>query len=246
MFVSLVFEIQRRQGRHAHVEHPWGSRAWSTKAFNRLNGSAVKVDQCQYGEDGRTRWQGWAGAKEDLLHDDEEQDVLLQCPGNHNHVYLEGNIPGHGPRSSMAENYPPDLAKKLAELMLADEEPEEIYPVEEDPSQEKVPEEDADNDPVYANKKLRREVGNQAANYIVRLHKNLGHPSAEVLLRMLEEVQATKSVLQAAKEYVCPACYACHRPAGVLPRLDCQRDTSTTGSWPTQHGWTPRTAGNAC
>ena len=57
---------------------------------------------------------------------------------------------------------------------------------------------------IKVNKLLRKEVGSQAFNYVTRLHKSLGHPSGETLLRMLEEVQATEAVNTAAKKYVCP------------------------------------------
>ena len=47
-FVATVCEAQRRAGRHCHVEHPWNSRAWSTRAFSRMRGHATYVDQCSY------------------------------------------------------------------------------------------------------------------------------------------------------------------------------------------------------
>ena len=64
------------------------------------------------------------------------------------------------------------------------------------------------NDPVGLNKALRKRVGGRAVDYVQRLHKNLGHPSHGVLEKMLAEVQATSNVLEAARSYVCPACYA--------------------------------------
>ena len=68
---------------------------------------------------------------------------------------------------------------------------------------------------IKKDKELRKKVGSQALNYVVRLHKSLGHPSPELLLRMLEEVQATEQVKQAAKEYVCARCYARKKPGSV-------------------------------
>ena len=54
-------------------------------------------------------------------------------------------------------------------------------------------------------------------NYVRRLHRNLGHPSAKVLCQMLEEVQATENVITAAKEFVCPECFVRQGPSGVPP-----------------------------
>ena len=50
-FVAMIYEKQRRSGRHCHLEHPWTSRAWMTRAFNRLRGHRTYVDQCQYGRE---------------------------------------------------------------------------------------------------------------------------------------------------------------------------------------------------
>ena len=71
-------------------------------------------------------------------------------------------------------------------------------------------------DPVTSNALLRRQVGKAAMNYVVRLHRNLGHPGSNVLCKMLEEVQATQNVMNAAKDYVCPECFV-RQKAGVPP-----------------------------
>ena len=72
-------------------------------------------------------------------------------------------------------------------------------------------------DPVRKNRILRSQVGPRAVEYVQRLHKNLGHPGWEVLHRMLKEIQATDNVLQAAKFYTCPLCYARKPPKANPP-----------------------------
>ena len=47
-FCAVVYEEQRRNGRDALCEHPWGSKAWKTKAFCKMKGHDTYVDQCQY------------------------------------------------------------------------------------------------------------------------------------------------------------------------------------------------------
>ncbi|CAK9100932.1 unnamed protein product [Durusdinium trenchii] len=86
------------------------------------------------------------------------------------------NAPGGKSRSSMAEDYPERLAKKLAQLMQADPDETPVLAAED---------EDVD----------MPEVGKAAMNYVVRLHRNLGHPGSNVLCKMLEEVQATENVM---------------------------------------------------
>ena len=72
-------------------------------------------------------------------------------------------------------------------------------------------------DPISNNKALRKKVGGRALDYVQRLHKNLGHPSTGILHKMLTEVQATTNVLEAAKDYICPTCYARKPPFQTPP-----------------------------
>lgn len=48
-FVAIIYEIQRRDGRDATVEHPWNARSWPTTAFSRMIGYDAYVDQRCYG-----------------------------------------------------------------------------------------------------------------------------------------------------------------------------------------------------
>ena len=72
-------------------------------------------------------------------------------------------------------------------------------------------------EPVQKNPELRKQVGSRPFEYVQRLHKNLGHVSNNTLCRMLEEIQATDDVMTAAKNYVCPTCYARKRPSQAPP-----------------------------
>ena len=218
-FAALVYEVQRRGGRHAHLEHPWTSRAWLTKAFKRLAGYVTKVDQCQYGlcipdvngtRSPVQRTTCFMTTKATL-----HEELGKTCPGKHKHVVE------HEATTEDLKEFPPKLAAKLAELMVkecADDvfaETDEADAEHEAQTEPKEP--NTKDETIESNRRLRARVGNQAMNYITRLHKNLGHPSSRVLLRMLEEVQATDAVKEAAKNYICPLCYERRPPAGVPP-----------------------------
>eukprot|EP00435_Cladocopium_sp_Y103_P049717 s105_g15.t1 len=149
------------------------------------------------------------------------------CPGCPYHVPIEGRAKGFGLRSAMSENYPPKLAKKLAELLA--EEPTEddgdpIMPVDEnidaegDAAMAEVKDK-KDDDIILLNARLRGEVGPAAYNYVKRLHKSLGHlrPQPSVLKKMLMEVRATQDVLKAAKEFKGAVCYHRKPPCTVPP-----------------------------
>lgn len=122
-FVAIVYEIQRRAGRDATVEHPWTSRAWSTKAFMKMNGYDTYVDQCCY----KLKLPDDAGVmnlvKKPTCFKTTGEKIYTMlhacCDGWHQHTPLEGSVPGMGPRSKLAENYPPMLANKLAEALVS-------------------------------------------------------------------------------------------------------------------------------
>ena len=219
MMCSAVFREQQRCGREATLEHPWNSRAWSTRALCMLEENTFDcyVDQCMYGmtvptQDGQElpvrKPTCFRTTKESLA-----AGLSVECDGSHGHLPLEGSYRGVS-RSKMAENYPEDLAQQLAYLLQQPSaKADAILPADDDP------EEDADreHDPVFKNMKLQREVGAQVMQYIRRLHKNLGHPAPDVLHRMLTEIQATEAVLKAAKEYECIHCHERKGPSGVPP-----------------------------
>ena len=122
-FVAIVYETQRRAGRDATVEHPWTSRAWSTKAFMKMNGYDTYVDQCCY----KLKLPDDAGVmnlvKKPTCFQTTGEKIYTMlhacCDGWHQHTPLERSVPGMGPRSKLAENYPPMLANKLAEALVS-------------------------------------------------------------------------------------------------------------------------------
>ena len=238
-FVKRVYMEQYNNSREVTLEHPWTSRAWMTKAWHQLPGYETYVDQCAYGlkvpdDEGVVRPSKkptkFLTTKKHLYH-----KVGRTCQCGEPHQALEGNAPGAGPRTKLAESYPIALARKLAEAMAA-QDIDKIHAADEDvvmepASQAAVPAEPAgdgqrdkqaqteerDQEVIEKNKVLKAKVGNQVFGYVKRLRKNLGHPSAPVLKQMLMEVQATENLLKAAEEYLCPHCVARQRPGGVPP-----------------------------
>ena len=121
VFTSVVYEAQRRAGRHATTEHPYLSRAWKTKAYTRMQGYDCYVDQCAYGLKLPGDHGEWHPAKKPTTFRTTKKSLYnglwRQCPGCPYHVPIEGSAKGFGARSRMAEDYPPRLAKKLADLL---------------------------------------------------------------------------------------------------------------------------------
>ena len=228
MMCATAYKEQQNNGRQATIEHPWNSRAWSTRAFKNLEDNSFDcyVDQCMYGLVLPTdRGDDEAVRKPTCFRTTKESLALgltRECDGQHYHIPLEGSYKGVS-RSKMAEDYPQALAQRLADLMQEDEINchEDVHAIEveehEIPAPAETAEEEKPGDFVHKNLQLQREVGVQVMQYIRRLHKNLGHPAPQVLTKMLEEIQATEDVLKAAREYECALCYERKGPSGVPP-----------------------------
>ena len=223
---------QYQNAREATLEHPWLSRAWKTKAWCDLPGHMAYVGQCMYGLKTPDEWGVIVPSKKPTCFWTTKKslaDGLAKwCSGDHQHQPLEGHAPGYGSRTKMAENYSRMLAKRVANLMavapvlddvMVGEDAEELKDKKDviKADDEQADAQRREDESIKKNRRLRAEVGPQAFNYVKRLHKNLGHPAPDVLCQMLNEVQATDTVLKAAKNYLCPSCVARTKPGGVPP-----------------------------
>ena len=224
MFCATIFKEQQRHGRGATLEHPWNSRAWSTKAFKMLEEDTFDcyVDQCMYGLKVPTQQGHELPARKPTCFRTTKESLAVglavECDGSHGHLPLEGSYNGVS-RTKMAESYPEDLACQLAYLLqLPPDDVQHVLAAESVEPADGDPEKEKDQDPVYRNMRLQREVGAQVMQYIRRLHKNLGHPAPDVLHQMLTDIQATDAVLKAAKEYECIHCH--ERKGPTCSRLD--------------------------
>lgn len=120
-----------------------------------------------------------------------------RCDKTHHHQPLEGNIPGTGiSRCRAAENYGVELARHFVAGIMADEGLVEQVYLGEDETDEQT----------GVLKKLAASHGEQAARVAHRLHRNLGHPRTEVLLKILEEKNASEEVKKAVRNLKCTHC----------------------------------------
>ena len=192
------------------------------------------MDQCSYGLKLPGEQGQWHPAKKPTTFRTTKRSLYNGlyrcCPGCPYHVAIEGSARGFGSRSAMSEDYPPRLARKLADLLAAEPAEEDfdpIMPAEDEvdldgdaimeDSKDVVEVQDDKDDNIQLNAQLRAEVGPQAYNYVKRLHKSLGHPQPAVLKKMLSEVQATENVIKAAENFKCNTCYHRKPPFSVPP-----------------------------
>ena len=65
--------------------------------------------------------------------------------------------------------------------------------------------------------RLKANTKQEAIRIVQRLHRNLGHPSAEALSELLAARGASETIAQAAKGYVCLACAKYKKPQQAAP-----------------------------
>ena len=65
--------------------------------------------------------------------------------------------------------------------------------------------------------KLRAVHSHEAIRMVQRLHRNLGHPTTEQLLLLLESRGASHQVLQAARDFKCVSCQRYRKPDSAAP-----------------------------
>jgi hypothetical protein len=179
-------------------------------------------------------------------------ELNLLSPGNHYHLPLEGSSPGVGNKAAASGVYQGVFCSCLSQAIVnifinqdiedahyinsevyAGEETDERNDVDLDAISDvdpPLPAEDPDPKQEIQRRRgvLRRldEENRQAAKRIImRLHRNLGHPSNKELIRLLKSKNASDTLLQAAQEHECGLCDLHKRPTGV-PVSSMPKDTA--------------------
>ena len=211
-FVAQAYLEQINNARHAHIEQPELALSWKTTALKDLPGFWVVFHQCMFGcccldSDGL-----WKLVKKStgVLTSKMSMSIALgrQCDGQHEHCPLEGSAPGLGRRTSYMEDYQPGLAGTIAAAIYAPEPPQLWEHAMAVPEQKEVS---------GSLVKLHTDIKAEAIRTVQRLHRNLGHPSSEALVTLLESRGASEQILQAARKYQCVACLRYKKPNQPSP-----------------------------
>ena len=104
---------------------------------------------------------------------------------------------GYGRRTKYLEDYQPRLAATLAGVVFAPELPQCWEYAAAVDGQRTV---QGQLVRLYTNSKA------EAVRTVQRLHRNLGHPSTQSLVELLESRQASEAIPNAARSYQCAAC----------------------------------------
>ena len=163
--------------------------------------------------------------------------LLHQCDGTHEHTAFKGAVAGTGlDKTKYAENNPEELCKKLADAIMAPERNDVCYytagdiMMEDEEQTATLPSEDPQHSKdIYEHRKLKQECGANIVRYVERLHRNLGHPRPDVVVKMLQSANATSEVIECARRYRCAVCLARRRP-NQPPKSSALKETAFNGT----------------
>ena len=196
-FVAKVFEEQRLSGRHAHLEHPKAARS----------GRPRLSPQC-----GRSPWSTSTSTATDKAwtrpaipprsrHGSRPRNAARATSSTGGTATTTTTIPSCPSASARPSiNHPRSLTPSHSLSCLCDQKTGDIY---------------IDLDPEYGTGEASSPADDETAprailhacvnvlNYVAKLHRDVGHPHANVLHRMLSDAEATARVLACAKAYKC-------------------------------------------
>ena len=235
-FCKRIFNKQKREGRHSGFEHPLHATSWKTETLRTMDGFDADFDQCQYGsvlpdDDGYDQFIK-KPTKVRCTDEDMALELTRRCPGGHYHLPIEGNSPLVGNRAKAAAEYQRELCEGICyaihqiykykghayaagdsqQIIEILSEEEEQHPQHAEPSDDK---DQPDPQQRGVLSRLQDEDWQNAKRTILRLHRNLGHPTKAELIRLLRNKNASSALIEAAQQHECGVCDLYRQPAGV-------------------------------
>eukprot|EP00435_Cladocopium_sp_Y103_P055765 s362_g18.t1 len=217
-FCKRLMRNQLRHGGRVLFEHPRGSEVWDDPDMKAWCDEmhTFLLDMCCYNLHVPASIKGpkqLIKKSTRLLVSHEDMLSLHKlCPGEAHgqHAVIAGSHPTIGSVSKHAGHYTPEFVRailrtlpslKTAEVLVVDE---ELLCYQQLCSE------------VLAAEKEEVSEDNMKA-VLLKLHKNLGHPSSDEFVRVLKHGQASSRALELARQLSCPQCEASKKPSTPLP-----------------------------
>ena len=208
-------------GGRAVLEHPKGSRLWTYPEVQRLCQRCQTVDchMCRFGlrlpgEDKLIR----KATQLLISHEDMKPSLNRTCPGKNHprhvcHQVIAGSASGVGKISTFAGQYTPAFVHAVLRTVPEFRRIEAASLVECSHWPQKyhsgVCAVKADLESPASDEELMRVID--------KLHKNLGHPPTQDMIRILKHAQASQRSIDLARKHECDFCKAQVRPHVPLP-----------------------------
>ena len=213
-----LFRMQAGQGRRALFEHPLGSQIWEYDEVRTLlrRHFSTKLHQCMYGLQLPDSSQFIRKGTRLLLSHEDMLSLGRTCPGKADakhvcHDVVKGSASGVPSVSKFAGRYPPQFVHAVLDFLPVFQSKPCLMVLEDSISEggwQHVSEVLALSE-AHDPKDLKKVID--------RLHRNLGHPPKEDLLRILRNAQASEEAIAAAREHSCDFCLSQARPKIALP-----------------------------
>ena len=219
-FACQLFEQQVSLGKRAIFEHPSGARTWTYEEMVRLlkRHHWCKCHMCMYGLR-LPRHDKLIRKSTGLLVSHEDMLSLGRCcpgkkhPDHHCHDVIAGSAPGVGQISTFAAQYTPSFVDAVLRTV-----PKFAQAVERQLVQLVDHTEQHENEILVSSKQeLHSEDEAVVLRALHKVHKNLGHPSSQDLVRVLKHGGASDKALELARALKCDFCLNQARPKVPLP-----------------------------
>ena len=219
-FCCQLYEQQVQAGGRAVLEHPKGSRLWTypeVQALIQVN-TLLTCHMCRYGLRIPGEQKLIRKATHLLVSHDDMKCLAKECPGSHQakhecHQPVAGSHPSVGRVSTFAGKYTPQFVEAVMDTVpryvtlkqkcLAVVSPwtsrqqDEVLAAKPDLSEEKSDEE--------------------LLKVIDKVHRNLGHPPAQDLIRILTHAKASERAIKLVHKHRCSFCQSQVKPHVPLP-----------------------------
>lgn len=222
-FCVQQIQKQIRRGGDFLFEHPLGSRVWSSKEMANLKREygRHRIDMCRYGLKCPDTGLPIRKATGLMVSRKEVQNYLGCCKCTTEHRVIEGKLKSGQLVSDFCSQYTDSFVKSIlnafgdagvraccfrptCESHLVQSSSQECLVGESDEVEDQAPE--------VPNPELRKI---QAA--VAKLHKNLGHPSTNELVRIMKHSGATHEAIKVAQSLQCSVCMNHLSPSSALP-----------------------------
>ena len=225
-FSRQQIEKQVQRGGEFMFEHPWGASTWNDPEFEILckKYGVLKTDMCQHGlkcPETKLRIRKSTG----LMASRSLAQHVRTCDGLHQHRRIEGKLKTGQLVSDYCAAYTQDFVRTMYDAFLHKPHPFETEArfVEAELAclaGEAVSHESHDVDvpvAVGSNAEPSDQQSSPLVRTLQRLHRNLGHPSTEQLIRILRHSKASSEAIECAKTLECTTCLNHRAPSPALP-----------------------------
>ena len=217
-FVSQVFEVGEEIDSGVSFEHPRWAKSWETKTMKDLekkNIQDAECDRCRTGlilRDQRgqvlgkvkkpTRIRTNSPSVHEALH------LKCQCKAGE-HVKMEGR----SKELKQMQNYESGFTEKAADAIYQDmvrrwrnEETLKIFMMDEMDEMEIEESKNEEKVVSQSDKEMMKTHGKKALQIVNKLHKQLGHPGNDKLVKALKDAKFPEEVIACARKYKCDIC----------------------------------------